>query len=133
MSDSDEGGALLVQQCSDSTAVDANEANNNAVESFEAKSVLKGKRERSTVWKYFIFKGNKVKGPNKKKVFCKLCEKTVKKGKMMMGISYTGGTTNLTNHLKIWHKSEYNKSIEESNEKNKSKSIKDFLVKRLKM
>ena len=44
MSDSDEVGALLVQQCNDSTAVDANETNNNAAESFEAKSVLKGKR-----------------------------------------------------------------------------------------
>ena len=104
---SDSEGEVVVQQSNDSTAVIANEGNNNAVESFEATLVLKGKR--SSVWEHFIFKGSKVKGPNKKKVFCKLCEKTVKKGKMMMGISYTGGTTNLTNHLKIWHKSEYKK------------------------
>ena len=120
---SDSEGEIVVQQSNDSTAVNVDEANNNEIETFEAKVVLKGKR--STVWEYFIFKGSKVKGPNKKKVFCKLCEKTVKKGKMMMGISYSGGTTNLSNHVKIWHKSEYKKT-QEGNEKNKSKSITDF-------
>ena len=48
--------------CDDTEVVD--EANNNAVESFEAKLVIKG---RSKVWDYFIFKGSKVKGPNKNK------------------------------------------------------------------
>ena len=73
------------------------EANNNAVESFEAKLVIKG---RSKVWDYFIFKGSKVKGPNKKKVFCKLCERTAKKGKMM-GISYTGCCSSLIKGFRL--------------------------------
>ena len=80
---------------------------NDSEEAFEANLVVKG--NRSVVWEYFVFKGNKVEGPNKNKVFCKLCERTVKKGKLVPGIAYCGGTTNLSNHLKIWHKSEFKK------------------------
>ena len=119
MSDSEVETICDTEQCND---VEEANNNDNAVESFEAKLVIKG---RSTVWKHFIFKGSKVKGPNKKKVFCKLCERTAKKGNMM-GIMYTGGTTNLINHLKIWHKSEYKKTIEEEDKKKESKNITDF-------
>ena len=126
MSDSSEADATeeTVQLCQNSSSFSDDEANNNAMEAFEANLVIKGKR--SVVWEYFNFKGSKQKGPNKKRVFCKICEKTVKKGKMMMGISYTGGTTNLTNHLKVWHKSEYKKTLEEENEKSRSRNITDF-------
>ena len=97
MSDSGDADATeeTVQLCQNSSVND-DEANNNAMESFEANLVIKGKR--SVVWEYFYFKGSKQKGPIKKRVFCKICEKTVKKGKMMMGISYCAGTTNMTNH-----------------------------------
>ena len=125
MSDSGDADASeeTVQLCQNSSVND-DEANNNAKESFEANLVIK--RKRSVVWEYFSFKGSEQKGPNKERVFCKICEKTVKKGKMMMGILYCGGTTNMTNHLKVWHKSEFKKTLEEENEKSKSKNITDF-------
>ena len=67
MSDSEvETDICDTEQCND---VDDANNNDNAVESFEAKLVIKG---RSTVWNHLIFKGSKVKGPNKKKVFCKI-------------------------------------------------------------
>ena len=56
MSDSEvETDICDTEQCND---VDDANNNDNAVESFEAKLVIKG---RSTVWNYFIFKGSKVK------------------------------------------------------------------------
>ena len=84
MSDSGEADATeeTVQLCQNSSSVNDDEANNNAMKTFEANLVIKGKR--SVVWEYFTFKGSKQKGPNKKRVFCKICEKTVKKGKMMV-------------------------------------------------
>ena len=113
----------------ESHSIAGDDANTNDVETFEANFVIKGKR--SVVWQYFIFKGSKLRGPNKKKVFCKLCVKTVKKGKMMPGITYSGGTSNLSNHLKIWHNSDYKKTIgDEKN--NKSKSITDFFREKVK-
>ena len=113
MSDSGEADTTEVvdQLCQNSSTFSDDEANNNTTEAFKVNLVIKGKR--SVVWEYFNFKGTKQKGPNKNRVYCKICEKTVKKGKMMMGISYCGGTTNMTNHLKVWHKSEFKKTLEE--------------------
>ena len=57
MSDSEvETDICDMEQCND---VDEANNNDNAIESFEAKLVIKG---RSTVWNHFIFKGSKVKG-----------------------------------------------------------------------
>ena len=96
MSDSGEADndTEVVKQREDHAIAGPNDSD-EAYEAYEAKVVVKG--GRSVVWEYFVFKGNKVEGPNKKKVFCKLCERNVKKGKLMPGIAYCGGTTNLNN------------------------------------
>jgi hypothetical protein len=94
---------------------------------FEPQDVIKTRG--SLVWKYFHFSGTTNLGADKKKVYCKLCERNKKKGKKMSQIPYSGGTTNLTKHLKIWHKSEFKKAEEEASKKtdaNKNSSIKDY-------
>ena len=51
------------------------------------------------VWKCFGFDRNDRKGKSSK-ALCKLCGKSV---------AHAVGTTNLKNHLYIWHRNEYNK------------------------
>ena len=50
-------------------------------------------KKTSVAWKYF---GYRKSHRDKKNVLCKLCEKPV---------VHAGGTTNLKNHLFIWHRS----------------------------
>ena len=52
------------------------------------------------MWKFFSFHKNE-KG--KKAMLCYLCKKAV---------VHTGDTTNLKNHLFIWHRPEYNATSE---------------------
>ena len=69
---------------------------------FKPNLVLK-KGTKSDVWKHFVFKGTKSKGPNREKVVCLLC----KVAKKELELPYSGGTTNLIFHLKFHHKDEY--------------------------
>ena len=68
----------------------------------EAKTVLDS--AKSSAWRFFKFRvsGDDV---DKSYVHCMLCLDAghQKKGQ----IKYCGGTTNLTNHLKAWHKADY--------------------------
>ena len=84
---------------------------------YKARDVVKG-GAKSLVWKFFSFKGAAhASGPDKSKVYCSLCEsKNIK-----TGISYCGGTTNLSAHLKSRHKAEYDKSEEEASRKESTK------------
>ena len=73
----------------------------------EAKAVLDS--VKSTTWRFFKFR---VSGADvdKSHVHCKLCLDggDTKRGQ----IKYCGGTTNMTNHLKAFHKTDY-KSLEQ--------------------
>ena len=73
----------------------------------EAKAVLDN--VKSSAWRFFKFRvaGDDV---DKSYVHCKLC---LDKGQKNKGqIKYCGGTTNLTNHLKSWHKADYKEKEE---------------------
>ena len=75
---------------------------------FEPGVVLKD--VKSSVWGFFKFKGTQVKGPNKEKVYCTIC---VSNKKASAKVSYCGGTSNLSAHLKYHHPAEYSKKEEE--------------------
>ena len=70
---------------------------------FEPKAVLK--EVKSNVWDFFKFKGTAVSGPKKDKVFCSLCLSAKKQA----DVAYSGGTSNLSNHLKNHHPAEFSK------------------------
>ena len=67
-----------------------------SVDSDNASAIVTPSKKTAAVWKLFGFWKNE-KG--KKAMSCKLCEKAV---------VHAGGTTNLKNHLFIWHRPEYN-------------------------
>jgi len=60
---------------------------------------------KSSVWRYFGFTTNASKKiTNKKKVYCKLCDKP-------FALAYSTNTSNLTYHLERKHTEEYRKVI----------------------
>ena len=65
---------------------------------------------KSSAWGFFKFR---VSGEDIDKSFvhCKLCLDAGQKKKVQ--IKYCGGTTNLTNHLKTWHKADYKSAEKE--------------------
>ena len=75
---------------------------------FEPGVVLKD--VKSSVWGVFKFKGTQIKGPNKEKVYCTICATNKKTSAK---VSYSGGTSNLSSHLKNYHPDEYSKKEEE--------------------
>ena len=97
---------------------------------FDASVVLNCRKMKSKVWKFFFFKGTSDKGPDKSRVICKLCEQS-KRGKIG-SIPYISSTTNLMNHLKVWHPKECKKEKTEEEKKadhNKNRlSLKVFLI-----
>jgi hypothetical protein len=92
-------------------------------ETFQPKAVLEN--VKSVVWQFFIFRGAKGKGPDKNRVYCRLCpnDKMSSKNKKQPGIPYSGGTSNLSAHLKFHHPKEFLKA--ESEEKTKTKKYND--------
>ena len=68
---------------------------------FEPSVVLKD--VKSSVWEFFKFKGTKADGPNKSKVYCSLCTNAKKDP----SVAYSGGTSNLSTHLKNHHPDQY--------------------------
>ena len=62
-------------------------------------------KKTSVAWKYF---GYRKSHRDKKNVLCKLCEKPV---------AHAGGTTNLKNHLFIWHRKEHDQLYKQTKEK----------------
>ena len=81
----------------------------NMSESYrDAKAVLD--IVKSSAWGFFKFR---VSGEDIDKSFvhCKLCLDAGQKKKAQ--IKYCGGTTNLTNHLKTWHKADYKSAEKE--------------------
>ena len=91
---------------------------------FEPSVVLKD--VKSSVWEFFKFKGTKAEGPNKSKVYCSLCTNAKKDP----SVAYSGGTSNLSTHLKNHHPDQYslvakkqpNKITAYTSETNKPKS-----------
>ena len=86
---------------------------------YDPVDVVKKVRLRSLAWKFFYFKGTESSGPNKNRVFCKLCDE--KKRKKDISCSYCGATSNLIDHLKKYHGAEYAKAEEEENKKEVNK------------
>ena len=74
----------------------------------DAKAVLDN--VKSSAWGFFKFR---VSGEDIDKSFvhCKLCLDAGQKKKVQ--IKYCGGTTNLNNHLKTWHKADYKSAEKE--------------------
>ena len=78
---------------------------------FEPEVVLNS--PSSACWKFFYFKGTEEGGPQKAKVFCRLCSSAAKINKtghklgLKYGISFSGGTTNLNKHLEAHHPAEW--------------------------
>ena len=70
---------------------------------FEPKAVLKD--VKSNVWDFFKFKGTEDSGPKKDKVFCSLCLSAKKQAY----VAYSGGASNLSNHMKKHHPAEFSK------------------------
>ena len=64
-------------------------------------------------------------GPDSKLVYCKLCQDRTKRQK----VSYCGGTTNLTSHLRLWHQVEFKKLSEEEEKTPKSGILNFFSLK----
>ena len=98
---------------------------------FKAEKVLKKTTGvQSLVWKFFHFKGT-TKGPDKTKVFCNICLKFKASGKDKSCLSYTGGTTNLKNHLRSFHQKELQEAEKdlENNKQENTKPISDFFGK----
>ena len=111
------------------TEVRVDECQNQVV--FKAEKVLKKTTGvQSLVWKFFHFKGT-TKGPDRTKVFCNICLNVKASGKDKSCLSYTGGTTNLKNHLRSFHLKELQeaeKDVENNNQEN-TKQITDFFGK----
>jgi hypothetical protein len=76
-------------------------------ETFQPKAVLEN--VKSVVWQFLTFRGAKGKGPDKNRVYCRLCpnDKMSSKNKKQPGISYSGGTSYLSAHLKFHHPKEF--------------------------
>ena len=78
------------------------------------------KNRTSTVWQYFGFrKGQKVG----KKAYCKICK---------TGVVHAGGTTNLRDHLHMWHRlicNELYKDSADVAEATSSSTLDDFVSK----
>ena len=71
---------------------------------------------KSSVWSFLKFKGTQDKNPNKAKVYYSLCQTANKAS--AAEVSYSGGTTNLSSHLKNHQPAEYSKK-ETEKKKNK--------------
>ena len=88
---------------------------------FEPKDVLKN--PNSPVWKILYFKGTLEGGPDKTRVYCKLCFNDFEsKGNLFSrenGLRYNGGVGNLTTHYKNGHPTEW------SDEKNSYNDVQD--------
>ena len=54
--------------------------------------IVTPKNRTSKVWQYFGFPKSEKEG---KKAYCKICK---------AGVVHAGGTTNLKNHLYMWHR-----------------------------
>ena len=98
---------------------EATDQNSDEVIVFEPHTVLSKGHMKSLIWKFFVFKGTLSKGAVKDAVFCRLCPKESK-------YAYSGGTTNLFNHMKKYHNNEL-KEAEGTSDKKKS-DIRSFAV-----
>ena len=95
---------------------------------FEASQVFKV--HSSACWKFLFFKGSIKEGPDKSRVFCKLCStNSAHKERFSKGLSYNGQTTNLNHHLRSHHPAEFQSSRgpEVQDASTESRSLADLL------
>ena len=93
--------------CNDNVDVNTTVSDDDEEEKiFEPSKVLTSKLT-SVIWKFFVFKGTKNKGPKKDEVFCSICLKdnTAKK----KSVPYSNSTSGPMFHLVHHHKSELEK------------------------
>lgn len=93
--------------CNDNVDVNTTVSDDDDEEKiFEPSKVLTSKLT-SVIWKFFVFKGTKNKGPKKDEVFCSICLKdnTAKK----KSVPYSNSTSGPMFHLVHHHKSELEK------------------------
>merc|ERR1719509_690969 len=80
-------------------------------EIFEPSTVIRKMKGSSLCWKFLFFKGSAAEGPHMSKVFCKLCTPSV-----CLVYNSSGSTSNLVDHMKRHHKTEYEKAEKENHE-----------------
>ena len=89
------------------SATNVDEPEEDEEKHFEASKVFRKFTPTSLVWKFFLFKGTKLKGPDDSNVVCKLCLDSDDQARCNKSIPYSNSTSNLLDHLKKHHKAEY--------------------------
>ena len=98
------------------------------LKTFNRNEVLGGmKGPISLCWNFFFFKGTEEDGPEKSRVYCKLCPKA----RSNHGVPYHGSTSGLISHLRTNHENQLKQAeIERKDAENDGNSsfVEDMMI-----